>query len=249
MPGELGNHRARRAASPEDLRRAQALRWRRFRAGAAGAPPQGLDADGYDADAVHFLIEDAGGRLACTFRARRFARGADLAASYAARFYDLRRLTRYPRPLLEVGRFCLDEGAAPDPAVLRVAWAALRSHVEAEGAALLFGCTSFAGTDGEPYGNAFSLLAERHLAPARWSPGVKAPHVLRYAERPRAERPDLRAALRSMPPLLRSYLAMGAWVSDHAVVDADLGTLHVFTGLEVDVVPAARLRALRVDGG
>jgi hypothetical protein len=45
---------------------------------------------------------------------------------------------------------------------------------------------------------------------------------------------------------LRTYLAMGGWVSDHAVVDDDLGTLHVFTGVEVGKVPgtrAARLRA------
>ena len=35
------------------------------------------------------------------------------------------------------------------------------------------------------------------------------------------------------------------WVSDHAVVDRDLGTLHVFTGLEVRAVPHARARLLR----
>ena len=30
---------------------------------------------------------------------------------------------------------------------------------------------------------------------------------------------DPRAALAAMPPLLRSYLGMGGWVSDHAVID------------------------------
>ena len=48
-----------------------------------------------------------------------------------------------------------------------------------------------------------------------------------------------------MPPLLRSYLRMGGWVGDHAVVDGDLDTLHVFTGLEVGAIPAARVRRLR----
>jgi len=48
-----------------------------------------------------------------------------------------------------------------------------------------------------------------------------------------------------MPPLLRAYLRMGGWVSDHAVIDRDLGTLHVFTGLEIRAVPPARARALR----
>lgn len=57
------------------------------------------------------------------------------------------------------------------------------------------------------------------------------------------------AARAQMPPLLRSYLAMGGWVSDHAVVDAELGTLHIFTALEVDRVPPARARSLRQIAG
>jgi putative hemolysin len=69
--------------------------------------------------------------------------------------------------------------------------------------------------------------------------------MFRFAARLRLRTPDLKAALRAMPPLLRSYLAMGGWVSDHAVVDRDLGTLHVFTGLEVGGVPEARIQALR----
>ena len=52
--------------------------------------------------------------------------------------------------------------------------------------------------------------------------------------------------MKRMPPLLRSYLAMGGWVSDHAVVDRDMNTLHVFTGLEVRAIPPARARALRL---
>ena len=48
-----------------------------------------------------------------------------------------------------------------------------------------------------------------------------------------------------MPPLLRSYLAMGGRVSDHAVIDRQLNTLHVFTGLETAAIPEARKRLLR----
>jgi putative hemolysin len=55
--------------------------------------------------------------------------------------------------------------------------------------------------------------------------------------------------MRAMPPLLRSYLAMGGWVSDHAVVDRDLGTLHVFTALEIAALPPARARRLRALAG
>ncbi|MEZ5687014.1 MAG: ornithine-acyl-ACP acyltransferase, partial [Paracoccaceae bacterium] len=46
-------------------------------------------------------------------------------------------------------------------------------------------------------------------------------------------------------PLLRSYLTMGGMVSDHAVIDRDLGTVHVFTMLDTTRIPPARLQALR----
>ena len=38
---------------------------------------------------------------------------------------------------------------------------------------------------------------------------------------------------------------MGGWVSDHAVMDRQLNTMHVFTGLEVRSIPPARARTLR----
>ena len=72
---------------------------------------------------------------------------------------------------------------------------------------------------------------------------MKAPDVFRFAPGLR-RKPDMKKARKAMPPLLRTYLLMGGWVSDHAVRDRDLGTLHVFTGLEVGRVPAHRRRAL-----
>ena len=55
--------------------------------------------------------------------------------------------------------------------------------------------------------------------------------------------------MRAIPPLLRTYLAMGGWVSDHAVIDRQMNTIHVFTGVEIDRVPVARARALRAIAG
>jgi len=42
---------------------------------------------------------------------------------------------------------------------------------------------------------------------------------------------------------------MGGWVSDHAVVDNDMNTLHVFTGVEIGAIPPARKRLLRQVAG
>lgn len=239
--GREGRYRAFCAETAEDLARARDLRWRAFRAGRAAAG--GCDGDRFDALCRHVLVEErASGRLAAAFRLLPLARGAEIGRSYSAQHYDLSALSRYSGPMVEMGRFCLDPDLR-DPDVLRLAWGWTTRLVAENRVGLLFGCASFAGTDAAPYLDAFALLRARHLAPRRWSPGVKAPRVFRFAGLRR--RPDPTRASRVMPSLLRTYLAMGGWVSDHAVIDEDLGTLHVFTGLEVARVPAARARALR----
>jgi putative hemolysin len=127
--------------------------------------------------------------------------------------------------------------------VLRLAWAALTQIVDERSVGLLFGCTSFAGTSPVPYRSAFGLLAQKNLAPAQWLPRRRAQETVDLAQR--AGETDPKQGLSQLPPLLRSYLAMGGWVSDHAVIDRRLGTLHVFTGLEIARIPAVRKRLLR----
>ena len=240
-----GRYVARLAAGSADLRAAQQLRHLTFRYAAANGGTLLLDGDRHDDLCRHILVEDHGtGDLACCFRLMSFASGAAIAASYAAQFYDLTALQGFAGPMAEIGRFCTDP-ARTDPDILRLAWAALTRLVDAEGIELLFGCSSFQGTDPARHCVALAHLAQRHLAPPQWRPRIKAPRVHRYAEALGAQAPDPAEALGVMPPLLRTYLAMGGWVSDHAVIDHDLNTLHVFTGLEIRAIPPARARLLR----
>ncbi len=234
---------ARFAASADDVTRAQQLRHAAFIASSrAASRADDLDADDHDALCRHVLVEDAAGELVCTFRLLPLDGGTAIGKSYAARHYGLAALEAFEGHMVEIGRFCLRPGTA-DPDVLRVAWGAIARLVEAEDVRLLFGCSSFRGTEPDDYSDAFALLGERHLAPRRWLPRVKAPQVFRFARRRR--RPDPRVAMRTMPPLLRFYLTLGGWVSDHAVIDRDLDTLHVFTALETRAIPAARAKFLR----
>jgi len=252
LPFRKGIYQARLAMGQADLRQAQALRQRAFRAAASSGtgaphPVRPVDADRFDGLCRHVLIEAvASGDLVCCYRLLPFRAGSDIGKSYAAQFYELSALGGFAGPMIEVGRFCIDP-ACNDPDILRIAWVALTRIVDHEGCEMLFGCSSFRGTDTAPYADAFALLAARHIAPRRWFPRVKSPAVFRFAEGLKA--PDLTAAMRAMPPLLRTYLAMGGWVSDHAVIDRDLNTLHVFTGLEIRAIPPARARLLRAVAG
>ena len=233
-----GRYGARTARSDADREAALRLRELSFRGGL------GPDADSFDAACAHVLIEDRdSGALVCCFRLLHLRSGAEIGRSYSAQFYELSALMQFAGPMVEMGRFCIHPDWR-DADILRLAWGAMTAHVDAEGVEMLFGCASFHGTEARAHYDAFALLRDRHLAPKRWLPRVKAPAVFRYASRLR-RKPDLKTAQAAMPPLLRTYLAMGGWVSDHAVIDRDLGTLHVFTGLEIAAVPPARARLLR----
>lgn len=243
MQDRNGRLAVRIAGTPSEVERAQALRHLCFRGGV------GVDADGHDAQCRHVLVEDRqSGVLQACFRLLPLASGAAIQRSYAAQHYDLSALAGFAGPMLELGRFCIRPGLR-DPDILRVAWAEVTRQVDSAGVGMLFGCSSFRGTGADAYRDAFALLRARHLAPGRWRPGVKAAQVFAFAQRLAGHRPDLRQAQRTMPPLLRTYLAMGGWVSDHAVVDRDLGTLHVFTAVEIGAIPANRARLLRADAG
>ncbi len=238
-----GRYRTRLAESAADVQAAQGLRALAFR-----GDPQGLDADAFDKCCDHMLIEDvASGALVCCFRFLPLASGAEIDQSYSAQFYELSALRDMQGPMVEMGRFCIHPDWN-DPNILRLAWGAMTAYVDAQGVELLFGCASFAGTDARSYYDAFAMLKHRHLAPKRWLPRVKAPNVFRFAARLR-RKPDLKKGMLRMPPLLRTYLMMGGWVSDHAVIDAQMNTLHVFTGVEIQAIPPARKRLLRAVAG
>lgn len=240
LPLTKGRYIARLATTPQDIDRAQALRHLCFITNRGLVTPV-TDADRFDDASQHILVEDTQSRtLVATFRLMQFRSGADIQTSYSAQFYDLTRLSAYPAPMAEMGRFCIHPDH-PDPDILRVAWAALTRIVDATATQMLFGCTSFEGADPTLHQSALAQIKATHLAPNRWRPGVKSPQTHPFAQSPHATSTHTA----TLPPLLRTYLAMGGWVSDHAVIDQALNTLHVFTGLEIAAIPPARARLLR----
>ncbi len=231
-----GRYTVRCAENAEDA--ATALQLRSVCFGAIG----GI-ADRFDATSTQILVIEENSQIAvATFRLA-VLDGGCINDSYAAQYYDLSALDAFEGPMLEVGRFCIHP-THKDPDILRAAWAALTAYVDEMGVEMLFGCSSFAGTDVAPYLDAFALLQARHLSPVHWAPRVKAQDVFTFGAEPKTKL-DLKRANAAMPPLLRTYLMMGGWVSDHAVVDHEMNTLHVFTGLEIKAIPEARKRLLR----
>ena len=235
----VGRYRARYASSQIDVLAAQSLRYQCFNL----SNKDELDVDDFDALCQHVLIENLETeKLICCYRILKFDSGKNISSSYSSQFYDLKVIENFTEPMIEVGRFCIDP-EVNDPSVVLTAWAALAQIVDHNETELLFGCSSFEGIEKEKYFDSFALLRDRYMAPDHWRPKIKAAQVFCYSK-DLIYKVDKKKALLNMPPLLKTYLSMGAWVSDHAVVDLNMKTLHLFTGMEISKIPKSRKKFL-----
>ena len=224
----LGAYRATISTSSDIRHAALRLRAHAFRNGAD-------DPDRFDADSLHGLVEDALGQPRVAFRVRLIPKAADLDRSYTGQFYDLSPLFA-DGPFLELGRVCQSDGQT-DVMALRLAWAALGVLVDQNAVRMMVGCSSFAGADPEKHRAALAYLRAHHIGPRDLRP--------RRLSRDAVDLPDGQDNPCQLPHLLRSYLGLGGWISDHAVRDPQLDTLHVFTALDIDAIPASRKTRLR----
>lgn len=207
MGGTRSRYRTR-AVGDAEARAAMSERARRL-----GGVERTDEADVADRDVSHVLVEDlARGRVVCCYRMTGISGAGEVRRSLAVRFCDPEGLARFEAPLVEIGRFCVEAGMR-DPDVQRVAWSALRDHLDRPGIEVLFGGSGVAGARWEPFRDVFALLLAGHPdAPrARGGVGKAVPRPLPKG----AARPDVRAALRRMPPLLRTWFGIddrpGTW--------------------------------------
>lgn len=220
---------ARLAATAQDIETCQRLRHLCF----FGAP--GVDAEPIDERCQHIIVERAGDAVATC---RVFVVTHDYSLSYAAQRYDLNSISDL-LPALEIGRLCISPDVFDhDP--IRLLWGGISRIVTETAAKLLFGCVSFQGTDPTPHHAAFSKLYRFHQPIDGKNVAPKSKETIALS----AAVPSV-SATATMPPLLRSYLSMGGWVSDHAVVDKAMDTLHVFCAVEIDKIAPERARTLR----
>lgn len=229
-PAPTPAYRVSLATGQEDVRAAQRLRHQVF-VGELGArldsPEPGLDSDAFDAYCDHLLVrETATGDVVATYRLLPPDRARAAGRLYAESEFDLGRLAPVRDDLVEVGRSCVHP-AHRDGAVIALIWAGLARYMERSGHNWLAGCCSIPLADGGALAAAsWDTVREKHLAPQEY---WVTPHRLWSAPGP-AGAPAPRAAL---PPLLRGYLRLGAWVCGAPAYDPDFDVADLYVLLSL----------------
>ena len=208
---------------------ANRLKAQKFRQKIFRDSENGLDEDKYDSISDHCLIFDkkSNDKLVLVCRLRTFYSMEEILSSYSAQFYDLTKLSALPLKPMEIGRLCIDKNSS-DPFLLLVAFKYIRSLVSSRRVDFIFGCTSFTGADNPGHLAALNSLKDNQLASSNFPIKKKSSSVLDIKKNFISAKEN-KGSQNVLPPLLRFYLSLGGRVSDHAVIDKDLNTLHVFT--------------------
>jgi L-ornithine Nalpha-acyltransferase len=254
--GEIGSLQVRLARTSADVRSAQRLRYDVFyREMSASANLKAQfrqrDEDPYDAVCDHLLVFDSeidksagvswnGGRKARvvgTYRVLRQDVAERSTGFYTQGEYDISPLMAArarTHKFMELGRSCVLKPYR-NKRTVELLWHGLWTYVREHKVDVMIGCASFEGTDPDEHAMALSFLHHYALAPPEWR--VRAHNRLHVQmDRLPKDKIDARSALKALPPLIKGYLRLGAFVGDGAVIDRQFGTTDVLICLPVEKI-------------
>ena len=246
--GQLGPLEVRLARTAAEVRKAQNIRYRVFYEEMAAIPDINVlatrrDQDSYDALCDHMLVLDHEApqkafrrrkpQVVGTYRLLR-QETADLNGGfYTSGEYDVQPIIdSHPNlRFMELGRSCVLKPYR-NKRTVELLWHGVWSYVLMHGVDVMIGCASLEGTDPERLATPLSFLHHNCLAPDEWR--VQAlPERYTSMNRMPKEAVDARAALHALPPLIKGYLRLGAFIGDGAVVDHQFNTTDVLIVLPV----------------
>src|SRR5690242_10680607 len=248
--GRIGSLEVRLAQTAAEVRQAQKLRYRVFYQEGPAIPTPGRllarrDMDGYDAICDHLLVLDHASRdrsalnrptVVGTYRLLRQPLAEEYGGFYSAGEFDIGGLiARHGRlQFLELGRSCV-LGSYRNKRTVELLWHGIHSYVLQNRIDVMIGCASLDGTEPKQIGLALSFLHHYARAPEEWRAGALPD---RYVEMNRLSKEaiDPKAALRALPPLIKGYLRLGAFIGDGAVVDYEFGTTDVLIVLPMSAI-------------
>ena len=236
----------RLAETKNEIKAAQQLRYRVFYKELSAHPSiltrfTRRDRDTYDKICQHMLVIDKSNKkrgvlligkkkenVVGTYRLLPQRDAESNKGFYSQDEYDIKPLIEKhkERKFLELGRSCV-LNSYRKKSTIELLWQGVWRYILENNFDVMIGCASFQATEPEKIDMALSFLHHYALAPEEWR--VKAKEN-RYVNMNmlKKEEIDKKEALKIMPPLIKGYLRLGAYVGDGAVIDKQFDTIDVF---------------------
>lgn len=253
--GRIGSLEVRLAGTRQEIKRAQRLRYKVFyRDGTAIADATTMlarrDRDAFDKACDHVLVIDHAGAAAPKGRLRRrppvvgtyrlLPQDAAMRRGgfYTGNEFDIASLIERHQGLrfLELGRSCVLPPYR-NKRTVELLWHGVWSYVRQNRFDVMIGCASLEGIDPDRLALPLAFLHHFARAPDEWRASALA-HRHVDMNRMAKDAIDPRTALRELPPLIKGYLRLGAFIGDGAVIDHRFGTTDVLMILPVSAISA-----------
>jgi len=254
--GRKGTLLVRLARDSDDIAAAQSLRYRVFYEELSARPDRETalarrDSDAFDEICDHLLVVETGepsddpeavhsydGEVVGTYRLLRQEVAERTSGFYTQDEFDIAALIdRKPEiRFLELGRSCVLKRYRTKP-VVELLWQGIWNYVRLHKLDVMLGCASMIGTDPDSLALPLSFLHHRFRAPEEWRVRAQPDQYVELNRLPSDEIDD-REAMRALPPLIKGYLRLGAYIGDGAVVDEQFNTTDVLIILPVSSINA-----------
>jgi putative hemolysin len=221
------------ARSVAEVAEAQRVRFKVFGEEMGAKLPSaelGLDIDRFDEFCDHLLVRDHGtSKVVGTYRILPPQQAYAAGGYYSETEFDLSRLMHLRDRMVEVGRSCVHPDYR-DGATIAQLWSGLADYISRHNHEYLIGCASISMGDGGHYAaSVYNKVHRLHAAPAEYRvfPHCRLP--LESLNR------DLDVII---PPLIKGYLRLGAYVASEPAWDPDFNCADLFI-----LLPVSRLNA------
>ncbi|ETR77767.1 ornithine-acyl ACP N-acyltransferase [Afipia sp. P52-10] len=262
--GRIGSLEVRLAETRKEIKRAQRLRYNVFyRDGNAIADAATLmarrDKDAFDKICEHLLVIDHAAihpmqaklrrkpPVVGTYRLLAQEVAAKHGGFYTDSEFDIASLLQKHPALrfLELGRSCVLPPYRTKRTV-ELLWHGIWSYVRQNNVDVMIGCASLEGTDPDRLAVPLSFLHHFARAPEDWRASALPQRHVEMNRLPK-DRINPKAALRELPPLIKGYLRLGAFVGDGAVIDRQFGTTDVLMIMPVSAISTRYIEHFGVD--
>jgi putative hemolysin len=191
---------------------------------------EGLDRDRFDKYCEHLLVRNLqNNKVVGTYRIMPPEQARLAGGYYSETEFDLSSLVNLRDSIVEVGRSCVHSDYR-DGATITQLWSGLADYIGKHDHEYLIGCASISMADGGHYAaSVYNKIHKLHASPVE------------YRVTPRCRLP-LESLNQNMeviiPPLIKGYLRLGAYICGEPAWDADFNCADVFIMLPVERLAA-----------
>lgn len=227
------------AQTDEEIKAAQRLRYEVFytEAGAESSSMQqgdGLDSDKFDSVSKHLIVVDKSRNMIVGTYRLLFSAAVNQIGFYSEHIFDIQNIKRIDGALLELGRSCIHKDYRKT-AVINLLWNGIAWQIKEHEVKYLFGCPRLDTLNPHEVNEAFALLRQKYYSQEEFRVYPLAKNTFSGLDES-VVCVNQRKVFRSLSPLMKGYLHLGAIVCGQPAMDHEFDTVVFFMLLPTEKI-------------